>query len=151
VTIVIDASIAVKAFVDEVGSAAVRRLIAGASGEGLIVAPSLLLLEFQGILTKHFAVGLVSEEQLAESSRILLSFVTIMPFDQNQATEAIKLSLLAMQLTANGGDTRPLPGNVYDCAYIVAALANDAPLVTADKRQAALARLFGCEARVLGG
>jgi predicted nucleic acid-binding protein len=148
-TTVIDASIAVKCFFEEPGSEFAKKLLYSASEANPIVAPALIMLEVQGILAKQFALGALTKEQLSESSNTLQSLIVVRPLDLKDAQEAIKLSMLAMQLTAASGDVRPLPANVYDCAYIVTAFAENAELVTADQRQAAIALSVGCKVRLI--
>jgi predicted nucleic acid-binding protein len=147
---VIDASIAISFFIDDKYSQTVRRDVFGAQPPADNVAPSLILLELQGVLSKRFAVGRVTMAQLINAPRILGSLVRFVPLELGTSFEAIKLSMFAMRLTAEGGDARPLPGNVYDCAYIATAFAENAELVTADQRQAAIAGSVGCKVRLIG-
>ena len=145
---VVDASIAVSLFTDDMFSQQVRRDVFGdASSE--ILAPSLILFELQAALAKRFMSEKMTLAQLLEAPAILGSLVRFVPLDFHAAREALKLSMLALQLTAEGGDVRPLPANVYDCAYIATAFAENAELVTADQRQAAIAQSVGCKVRLI--
>jgi PIN domain len=150
-TQVIDASIAVSFFVDDRFSHHVRSDIFGIQPSVGYLAPTLILFELHGVLAKRFAAGRVALPQFLEAPRILGEFVTFLQVDPNTAQEAIKLSMLAIQLTAETGDARPLPGNVYDCAYIAVAFAHNAELVTADQRQAAIALDVGCKVCLIVG
>jgi predicted nucleic acid-binding protein len=148
-TIVIDASVAMRAFIEESGSAEVRQFF-HENRDQLIVAPALVLLEFNGALWKRFAAGTATRWQLHAAPDALAKLIVVRPLDEALAVQARKLALMAMDLTASSGDSRPFPASIYDCTYIAMAFVEGAKLVTADRRQAALAQSFGCKVRLLG-
>ncbi len=124
-TLVIDASVGLKLFVSEEGSAAAEALYAG--GESL-VAPELVLAELANGLWKLARRGELSEAQfLAAVARLPLVYDELVPLEvllQSAATIA-----------------RTLDHPVYDCFYLALAAARGMPLVTADRRL--LARAAG--------
>jgi predicted nucleic acid-binding protein len=114
-TIIIDASVAIKCFIDEPGSDAARALLYDVPEEETVAAPALMFLEFHSVLAKHFAKGLLTRNQLAEAPRILRMLIVFRPFDLLMGQEAVKLSMHALQVAQENGDAKPQPANVYDC------------------------------------
>ena len=146
-TTVVDASVVIRAIGgDEAGSQQARSMVYGATDA---VAPSLLLLEFQHVFAKRYAVGLVAREHFEGAAAGLRSLVELRPLDGVLAYEAVALSLAAMQALAEVRDGRPFPASVYDCAYVALAIMEGAELVTCDAGQARLAERFRCKVRLL--
>jgi predicted nucleic acid-binding protein len=125
---VLDASVAAKVFVTEVGSEAAEAFVF--SGVRLI-APDLVLIELANVATKRFRRGEISRavaERMAAVARTL--------FDE--LTPASGLVVRAFALAADHGFS------TYDATYIALAEQRGCELVTADKRllaRAAEARL----------
>jgi predicted nucleic acid-binding protein len=120
--LVVDASVAVKWFVAQPGSAAALLLVR--SHEELI-APDFLLLEVANAFWRSVRGGLMNAEDAgAALSQAPSLFERLYPASE-LAEEAFGMAV---------GLKHP----VYDCAYLALAKREGAPLVTADKRLAAL-------------
>ncbi|MFZ0570405.1 MAG: type II toxin-antitoxin system VapC family toxin [Rhodomicrobium sp.] len=134
--LVVDASVAVKWFVEQDGWEEARAL----GGPGIeVIAPELVLAEIASALWKYVRVGQLAEDSAkAMLSRAPAAFARLFPLEELLAN-AFQLSL-------------SIPHPVYDCFYLALARRESAPLVTADKRLAAAARaLPGMEVQLLGG
>jgi predicted nucleic acid-binding protein len=128
-TVVVDASFAIKWFVDEGGPtvrAARRLLLAGND----LIAPSLLLSEVQNVMWKKLRAGQVTAEQGRLVAASLRSFFAHVEPDE-------KLVEAAWALAA----ARDHP--VYDCLYVALAQRAGAHLATFDKRMKSLAKAAG--------
>jgi predicted nucleic acid-binding protein len=134
--LVIDASVAIKWYVEQPHSEAARRLAAG--GDDLL-APEVLLAEAGSALWKYVR----AEEMTIEQARTVLGKIpahfdtlfTLSPL----ANEAFEIAV-------------SIRHPIYDCFNLALARRERAPLVTADKRLAAAARaLPGVEVHFLGG
>lgn len=128
--IVIDASVMVDALVGEASDSTTLDVV----GEQELHAPALLDFEVASALRGHALAGRLGQQQIDVA---LEDFVSLR-VERYAMTELLpRLLQLRENFTA------------YDAAYVVLALALDAPLVTAD---AALrqARRLGVEVRVLG-
>jgi len=128
-TVVVDASYAIKWFVDEGGPsvrAARRLLLAGHD----LIAPSLLLSEVQNVMWKKLRAGQVTEEQgrlVAASARSF--FVHVEP-DERLVEAAWELAV---------AHDHP----IYDCLYVALAKRAGAHLATFDRRMKNLAKAAG--------
>ena len=133
--LVIDASVAVKWFVEQDGWEEARAL---AKPPAELVAPELILAEIASALWKYVRVGQLAEDiAKAMLSRAPSAFARLVPLEELLAS-AFALSL-------------SIPHPVYDCFYLALARREGAPLVTADKRLTARAQtLPGVEVRLLG-
>ncbi len=118
-TLVVDASIAVKWLLIEEGSSMALALL----GKDTLVAPDLVVPETGNVLWRHAVKGLISSQQAVSGMEGLLSF-----FDEIFASEPISRHAVEIAIAVN----HP----VYDCFYIALAEALDTTLVTADRRLA---------------
>ncbi len=117
-TLVVDASVAVKWFVPEPDSGAADSLIDG--GEALI-APDFVLIEAANTFWKICQRGEMSTEQAAAALAALANGVLSVHPSSALVAAALRLA-------------RDLGRPVYDCLYVALAEREGAPLVTADKR-----------------
>ncbi len=130
--IVVDASVAVKWFVDEPGHAQAVELLAA---EDDLVAPELLLAETLRALRKKVRGGEMSREHFLAASRALPDFLDRFETTRDAAALAAEQALA-------------LDHGFYDCVYLAMAEAHDGLLVTADERFAAKAVSAGHAKRV---
>ncbi|MBI4723840.1 MAG: type II toxin-antitoxin system VapC family toxin [Rhodomicrobium sp.] len=133
--LVVDASVAVKWFVEQEGWEEARAL-GGPSGD--LIAPELILAEIASALWKYVRVCQLAEDTAkAMLARAPSAFDLLVPLEE-LLPSAFQLSL-------------SMAHPVYDCFYFALARREGAPLVTADKRLAAVAQaLSDVEARLLG-
>jgi predicted nucleic acid-binding protein len=126
-TWVVDASVAVKWFVNEQRSSAARAVLE--SGQP-VIAPDLIVPESSNTAWKKVRRGDISREQ-AEA------MVQALPLSFDRLVATAPLSQRALQLALRFGHP------IYDCFYV--ALAEDAsvPLVTDDQRVIELAKKAG--------
>ena len=120
--VVADASVVVKWVIPERYSDEASRLRDDhLSGNVVVHAPDLVLLEVASALRKYAAKGLISRDQ-AEEALLLVSSAEIRleHIDSELARRALELSL-------------DLGVTVYDAAYIATALRLTAPLYTSDE------------------
>jgi predicted nucleic acid-binding protein len=130
VTIVIDASVALKWVFDEAGTEAALAL-----REHQLIAPSLWLAEVANVLWHHVRLGEISsEEALARLAVLASAPVASLAFEA--------LAERALELATE------LPHPVYDCLYLALALHYDTYVVTDDRRFAAAAGVAGLKNRV---
>lgn len=117
-TLVVDASVAVKWFVEEIGSASARALL----DRGIrLVAPELIVAEVGNALWKHGQAGRIPWRQAERAAaRVGDAFDALVPL-RSLAPRAMALA-------------RSLKHPVYDCFYLSLAEAEKARLVTYDKR-----------------
>ena len=115
--VVVDASVAMKWFVDEDGTDRAEALLSA----DIAIAPAIILSEVgNGLWSKRKASGIDRElavEFIAELPQLLKEVVAI----DGLISEAMRL-------------TYDLDHPLYDCIYLALALARDIPLVTADER-----------------
>lgn len=115
-TIVVDASVAIKWVLEEDGSGAARRLLA----EEFLMAPDFLNIECANILWAAARRGRISPERATTALAGMQALpVQLLPTG-NYAGAAQALAL-------------ELGHPVYDCLYLAVALAQRAMLVTADR------------------
>lgn len=126
-TLVVDANVAIKWFVEESRSDAARAVLA--SGEPL-VAPDLVVPEACNAAWKKVKLGEIPEEQGAAVARALP-----MSLDRLMATAELAPRAFALGHRFNH--------SVYDCFYLALAEAESATLVTDDTQVLALARKAG--------
>jgi predicted nucleic acid-binding protein len=125
---VVDASVALKWYFDEDGSAAADRLLAQqAQGACDLLAPDLVVSEFANALWKKIRRG---ECDRPTAEGILQLWETDRP-------ELVASSLLAGRALALAVE---LEHSVYDCLYLAAAIDHEAGFATADRRLARAAR-----------
>jgi predicted nucleic acid-binding protein len=126
--LVLDASVAVKLFIDEVGSDTARALV---DTEARFVAPDLVLVELANVAAKRLRRGEISR---ALAERIIVSSRSLF----RELAPAAGLTDRAFALAADHGLS------TYDAMYVALAEARSCDLVTADARlmsRAAQARL----------
>ncbi len=113
---IVDASVAVKWFLQEPGSIAARAVL---TREGSLVAPDRLLLEVANVLRRKERRGELTAEHVDRATARLSSFFhEILPTDP----------LLASAV----GLSRRLDHPVYDCVFLAAAMEPATRLITAD-------------------
>ncbi len=114
-TISIDASVAVKAIVEERNSDKARAIVAA---NDLILAPAHAYAEIAEIVLRKSLAGLVDARQATMALERLPEILTLVPLD------SIILDAF--------GIARAIRHSVYDCLYIAAARKHGVKLVTAD-------------------
>ncbi|MGE0748415.1 MAG: type II toxin-antitoxin system VapC family toxin [Rhodospirillales bacterium] len=117
-TIVIDASVAAKWFIEEEDSDAAAALLGG--GESLI-APDLLAAEVCNIVATKLRRGEANPEQIVESMQTLPQFI-------DDFASCVVLARRALQIA------RILAHPAYDCFYLALAELMKCQVVTADQR-----------------
>jgi predicted nucleic acid-binding protein len=132
-SLIVDASIAVKWVVEEPGSGAAKAVLS--SGERLI-APDLVLAELGNALRKKLSRGIIPREQAVLAARAA----------EHAFNELVPIRLLAVSAIELALD---LNHPVYDCFYLVLAARERMPLITADDRLRAAAERANVEARPL--
>jgi predicted nucleic acid-binding protein len=133
-SLIVDASVAAKWFVQETDSAAAKTVAAGADA---LVAPELILAEVANVLWKKIRKGSMHVRQASEVMRDLpVYFDRLVPL-ASLGSRAIELA-------------NDLKHPVYDCFYLALAEREGIPIVSADARLlTAAAQLTGIEARGL--
>jgi predicted nucleic acid-binding protein len=127
VTLVIDASVALKWFLEEDGTHQAAAILAGSD---LLIAPDLTVAEVCNAGWKAVRAGMMQPAQHDHAaSRLALAFDELLPLAP-LAESAVALS-------------RALGHPVYDCFYLVLAEQRAATMVTADRRL--LSRLAGTQ------
>ncbi len=120
--IVVDASVAVKVYVEEAGSEAATTLL---TGEQRLLAPELIRLEVAGALCRRVRNREFSAEEAGACcehwlEQLRKGLVALTP-DIELLPEAIALA-------------NTLPHGLADCLYLTLARRFEAPLLTADRR-----------------
>jgi predicted nucleic acid-binding protein len=116
-TLVVDASVAVKWVVREERSEAAHQLI----GRDALVAPALLLAEVGNALWRNVVAGVLPVAQAkAGIDELRFALDEVYPLEP--------LAARALELAVDLGHP------VYDCFYVALAEALGAPLITADRR-----------------
>jgi predicted nucleic acid-binding protein len=132
-TLVVDASVALKWFVEEDGSAAAAALLMSPE---FLVAPDLIVPELCNAAWKAVRAGAMLPEQHAHAaSRLAAAFDELAP-----------TALLARRATEL---SRLLDHPAYDCFYLALSEQRDARLVTADRKLLQRIKATECEARVV--
>ncbi|NJM35909.1 MAG: type II toxin-antitoxin system VapC family toxin [Rhodomicrobium sp.] len=134
-TLVVDASIAVKWYFEQPGTDAARAI---AASDETLIAPDLIHAECGSAIWRYVRANVISEDKAkAIMPRLLLRL------DRFTAISELTDEALNLAIALN----HP----IYDCFYLALARQEAAPLVTADKRLAALAeRLSGVDIRLIG-
>ncbi len=114
---VIDASVAVKWFMEEPGRNAAIDLIR--SGD-LLVAPDIVVLEVLNVPRRKQRQGAIEAKQVAGAVEAMALCVSRLIPSTALAADAVRLSM-------------ELDHSVYDCACLACAVSLDVPLVTADR------------------
>ena len=123
----LDASVAVKCFLDEEGSAAARRAVAETADW---IAPDLIFLEVASVALKTIRRGLLER---AQGARMVAGVGSLLV----EAVGAMELSEAAFHLAADHGFS------AYDAAYLVLAERRGGQLLTADLKLVKLAQAAG--------
>lgn len=126
-TLVVDASVAVKWFLPEPAS---DRAEALRDHPGPLVAPDLILLEVGNVLIQAARRGDVPFADMQEA-------ITRLAAGPVRLTRASDIIAEALAIAGRHG------GTVYDAVYIAAAKSLDAALVTDDQEMAAISRAAG--------
>ena len=116
-TFVVDASVAVKWFVEEAHTAEARSLL---PPDAVRIAPDFILVEFAHVMLKQVRRGPLSPDDARLANARLVSLVTLHPASQ-LVRSAFEIGL--------GFDR-----SVYDGLYVALALRRSCQLVTADRR-----------------
>src|SRR5437660_5306901 len=132
-TLIVDASVAVKWVVDEPGSDKALSLYAD---EGDLTAPTLILAEVGNALRKKYRKALVAERQVKLALASLPRFFDRLCEPPELAPRAGELALRLDQ-------------PIYDCFYLALAERESAALITADERLFAAARKGRIRAKLL--
>ena len=114
---VVDASVAVKWFVDEPGRAAAMRVIN--SGDSLI-APDLVIWEVLNVLRRKHRQKLVSEPQIIDAGGSILAC-----FSELMQAGVIAGQTLSLSLELNH--------SIYDCSYLACAMIVGAVVINGDE------------------
>ncbi len=131
-TLVVDASVAIKWYLEEPLSSAAQQL---ATVESELIAPDLIVAEVGNVLWKRLRLGEIAEAQ-AQAIAVALprALANLVP-----AAE-----LLPMALTIAAVLDHP----IYDCLYLALAERSDTRMVTADRRLADRVRATSWSSRV---
>jgi predicted nucleic acid-binding protein len=116
--IVVDASVAVKWFVNEPGH---RAALALTTGREVLGAPDFALLEILNVLRRKLRSGNMTSDQFRAASQLLPCY-----FDQ-----LVPASQLVNDSVVLSSD---LDHSIYDCAYLACARLTQSVLLTADLR-----------------
>ena len=123
-SLIVDASVAVKWIAQEQGSVDARALGNGAEE---LIAPELVIAEVGNALWKKCRLDVLSRAQAARGIRQLPLAFHHLYSDATLSERALEIALAAQH-------------PIYDCFYIALAQRENAPLITADERQLAAAR-----------
>lgn len=121
--VIVDASVAVQWYVPERDSERAHAIVEDRS----LLAPDLLAVECTNVLWKYVRRGEASRTRAAEALKLLRSAPISWVRDLDIVSDAQRLSI-------------ELNHPVYDCLYLALALQSGVPVVTADRRFAALAQ-----------
>lgn len=130
--VVIDASVAVKWFLEEDGSAEARTYLS----ENDLTAPDIILAEVQNALFKRWRMGQATARHVFDCVPLL---------DERLKTIASTRDLADAAATIALSTRHP----IYDCLYVALAEQLTAPLVTADQKLARVASEFGVETQLI--
>lgn len=117
-TLVVDANVAVKWFIQQQGTDDARRV---QTYRGPLLAPALLISETTNGLWRHVARGDISAANAQTAVAGLAWWFHELVDDHSLAASALNLAV-------------ELGYASYDCFYLALSLARSAPLVTADKK-----------------
>ena len=132
-SLIVDASVAVRWYLPEDGSAAAERIL---EREDDLIAPDLVLAEIANAVWKRVRKNEVTKDDaLAIVERARIDFTEFVPIE--------RLVVSAMALAADHNHP------IYDCLYVALARREDALLVTADGRLAELAERVGVKVEAI--
>ena len=114
---VIDASVAIKWTIGESGSEEALRLVQTT----LLVAPRLILIECANVLWVKSRRMDITSDDAAEA----YAYIAVAPIDYLEDGDLLPAALALAGL---------LDHSVYDCLYVAASVAIQAPIVTADRK-----------------
>lgn len=126
-SLVVDASVALKWFLPEPDSQAAETLLAGAE---VLIAPTLIISEVCNAAWKRWRRGETTARHAEWVAEGIATVGVMLIGDQDLAVSAMAIA-------------RRLDHPVYDCFYLALAEQRDAVMVTADKRL--IARVSGTE------
>jgi predicted nucleic acid-binding protein len=134
-SIILDASVAVSLVVDEPRTQAASEAVVGHE----LVVPEAFWVEVANVLLRKVCESAIDHAEALDAYELLRRLV-----EYSVSTE--RLGPLAMGLSMD------LDHPVYDCFYLAAAIAHDAPLLTADRalHAAAVAGGYGDAVRLVG-
>jgi predicted nucleic acid-binding protein len=136
---VLDASVAVKAYLEETGAEAATELLAGPAK---LLAPELIRLEVAGALCRRVRRGELeageAEDRCQHWLAALAKGLFTLTLDKDVLPEAVALST-------------KLKHPVQDCLYLAVAIRSNAPLITADRPFHERARLLYKQISLLKG
>ena len=116
-SISIDASVAVKAIVEEQFSDSARSILAT---HDLVLAPAHAYAEIAEVIYRKFSAGLIEERQVVLALERLPKILTLIPLD-TIIVDAFNIA-------------KDIHHSVYDCLYVAAALKHGTELITADAK-----------------
>ncbi len=129
---VIDSSVFVKLFLDEVDRDKAQQLfIQAAADKAILIAPDLLYLEVINT-AQRCGIPLEGVVELLEAQKYLLQMRAVSDAERKKA----------LQIIAQGHDKSGYP-SIYDALFHAMALCNGGVLVTADKRHFAKTQQLG--------
>lgn len=131
--LVIDASVAVKWFLDEDRSTTARSLLANRAG---LLAPESILLEVYNAIWWAIRRGRAVPETLSTAERIVPRAIS-------------RLDPIAAHFVEAANLSRRLQHPIFDCVYIAMARASGSQLITADERLFRTARKASADAALL--
>jgi predicted nucleic acid-binding protein len=123
-SLIVDASVAVKWLAEETGSKDAR---ARGNGDEELIAPELVIAEVGNAFWKKCRDGILGRAQAADGLRQLPRLFHRLHPDTTLSERALEIA---------HGARHP----IYDCFYIALAERENAPLITADERQLDVAR-----------
>lgn len=132
-TLVIDASVAVKWVLPEDGA---ERAAALHDKPDEMIAPTLIAAEIGSAMRKHVAAGTLSKSEALSAAQAATSFI-------DRVTPIPELAIRALEISIQ------FKHPIYDCFYLALAERERAPLISADKKLIALAKRAGIEVRAL--
>ncbi len=133
-TLVVDASAAIKWVVKEEGHSEVLRRSAGQR----LAAPDFVLVEAASILWKKVRLSQLDKQQAHDGYAFIRDAYEVL-----SPTPALNASAFEMSLR--------LDHPIYDCLYLVCAAEEQAEILTSDKRLAAIAAQAGVTAMLVPG
>jgi predicted nucleic acid-binding protein len=134
VTLIVDASVAVKWFLEEIDHVAARAVL---DSHDALIAPSIVLAELGNAVWKRHRRGAITKKAANRIFSLMARpFATLIPIE----TLAVEAAELALNLN------HP----IYDCFYLALAARERTPIATADGRLAALARRIGIDVQGIG-
>jgi predicted nucleic acid-binding protein len=131
-TLIVDASIAVKWLLDEEGSEQARKAVQGRD----LAAPAFLRLEVFHVVWRRSRRGEATDSQLRDTLPALNKIIA--RFERDEPLVGRAAEIAAAHALA-----------IYDCLYLALALQNEAAIITADQKQFAAARRLTINAQTI--